>query len=151
MNPDALTTATRVFETSRPTTKASRMTIPVTPVTPAMPARSSACDPVSAPTPWIIPTPNAVFGPYWVAWTEGVCSWPWIRAWSRSEEHTSELQSQSNLVCRLLLEKKKTNQDATQSQIWNTVFCSKTTTNIKTTETIQSKTNKNCHGRNNRC
>src|SRR5256886_13679442 len=28
----------------------------------------------------------------------------------RSEEHTSELQSQSNLVCRLLLEKKKTSQ-----------------------------------------
>src|SRR2546430_5152808 len=27
--------------------------------------------------------------------------------WPRSEEHTSELQSQSNLVCRLLLEKKK--------------------------------------------
>src|SRR2546430_11836297 len=27
--------------------------------------------------------------------------------WHRSEEHTSELQSQSNLVCRLLLEKKK--------------------------------------------
>src|SRR2546430_6892660 len=30
--------------------------------------------------------------------------WPARR---RSEEHTSELQSQSNLVCRLLLEKKK--------------------------------------------
>src|SRR2546430_10709081 len=29
------------------------------------------------------------------------------RARHRSEEHTSELQSQSNLVCRLLLEKKK--------------------------------------------
>src|SRR2546430_10555898 len=29
------------------------------------------------------------------------------RFWYRSEEHTSELQSQSNLVCRLLLEKKK--------------------------------------------
>src|SRR2546427_12132056 len=29
------------------------------------------------------------------------------RAQARSEEHTSELQSQSNLVCRLLLEKKK--------------------------------------------
>src|SRR2546430_10029504 len=29
-----------------------------------------------------------------------------INARSRSEEHTSELQSQSNLVCRLLLEKK---------------------------------------------
>src|SRR5205085_3143103 len=29
------------------------------------------------------------------------------RGAARSEEHTSELQSQSNLVCRLLLEKKK--------------------------------------------
>src|SRR5438270_10194766 len=29
--------------------------------------------------------------------------------WPRSEEHTSELQSQSNLVCRLLLEKKNKN------------------------------------------
>src|SRR5438270_5549717 len=29
----------------------------------------------------------------------------------RSEEHTSELQSQSNLVCRLLLEKKKNKQE----------------------------------------
>src|SRR5438093_8520605 len=28
-------------------------------------------------------------------------------AWRRSEEHTSELQSLTNLVCRLLLEKKK--------------------------------------------
>src|SRR2546427_799016 len=35
-------------------------------------------------------------------WMTG--AWPSI--W-RSEEHTSELQSQSNLVCRLLLEKKK--------------------------------------------
>src|SRR2546427_6702294 len=32
---------------------------------------------------------------------------PQPRAHQRSEEHTSELQSQSNLVCRLLLEKKK--------------------------------------------
>src|SRR2546427_6623669 len=32
-----------------------------------------------------------------------------FRLSSRSEEHTSELQSQSNLVCRLLLEKKKQN------------------------------------------
>src|SRR2546427_7895620 len=30
----------------------------------------------------------------------------------RSEEHTSELQSQSNLVCRLLLEKKKNEQSS---------------------------------------
>src|SRR2546427_8497632 len=37
----------------------------------------------------------------------------WLR---RSEEHTSELQSQSNLVCRLLLEKKKT----IQTSLFNT-------------------------------
>src|SRR2546430_7702560 len=34
----------------------------------------------------------------------------------RSEEHTSELQSQSNLVCRLLLEKKK-NVDANRANV----------------------------------
>src|SRR5438093_1730038 len=33
-----------------------------------------------------------------------------VRATSRSEEHTSELQSLTNLVCRLLLEKKKDTQ-----------------------------------------
>src|SRR3989454_7309057 len=37
-------------------------------------------------------------------------------AWvSRSEEHTSELQSPCNLVCRLLLEKKKKNIKRTQT------------------------------------
>src|SRR2546427_8928060 len=34
---------------------------------------------------------------------------------ARSEEHTSELQSQSNLVCRLLLEKKKKNSQTIQN------------------------------------
>src|SRR2546427_6018438 len=37
-----------------------------------------------------------------------VSSFPVSVASMRSEEHTSELQSQSNLVCRLLLEKKNT-------------------------------------------
>src|SRR2546430_8906920 len=35
---------------------------------------------------------------------------------ARSEEHTSELQSQSNLVCRLLLEKKKKRADDNEHQ-----------------------------------
>src|SRR2546427_2175259 len=35
----------------------------------------------------------------------------------RSEEHTSELQSQSNLVCRLLLEKKKTIQNSSHRHL----------------------------------
>src|SRR2546430_6902443 len=50
----------------------------------------------------------------------GATTWRWW--WRdepdpRSEEHTSELQSQSNLVCRLLLEKKKRHQlqDSTPS------------------------------------
>src|SRR2546430_3101340 len=38
-----------------------------------------------------------------------------LRPADRSEEHTSELQSQSNLVCRLLLEKKKTKQKPQKS------------------------------------
>src|SRR2546430_9084580 len=38
---------------------------------------------------------------------ESSCARAWRSVSSRSEEHTSELQSQSNLVCRLLLEKKK--------------------------------------------
>src|SRR5688572_31047133 len=41
---------------------------------------------------------------------------------ARSEEHTSELQSQSNLVCRLLLEKKKNKQNvhrySTIGRLW---------------------------------
>src|SRR2546427_6500556 len=40
----------------------------------------------------------------------------------RSEEHTSELQSQSNLVCRLLLEKKKLTSAA--SGLCSSFFCS---------------------------
>src|SRR2546430_5468935 len=41
-----------------------------------------------------------------------------LAGFRRSEEHTSELQSQSNLVCRLLLEKthKKTNSSNSQLQ-----------------------------------
>src|SRR5688572_31609564 len=39
----------------------------------------------------------------------------------RSEEHTSELQSQSNLVCRLLLEKKKKKQNHTQITLTNKI------------------------------
>src|SRR6266567_1092571 len=40
--------------------------------------------------------------------TDDVCTHAYAKlSDGRSEEHTSELQSQSNLVCRLLLEKKK--------------------------------------------
>src|SRR2546430_11524950 len=41
---------------------------------------------------------------------------PRIEVVARSEEHTSELQSQSNLVCRLLLEKKNDDTDPQPEQ-----------------------------------
>src|SRR5690606_41078644 len=41
--------------------------------------------------------------------SQNVCSWC-CQTSARSEEHTSELQSRENLVCRLLLEKKKKEQ-----------------------------------------
>src|SRR2546430_3479000 len=44
--------------------------------------------------------------PCWLILPCAPAKWTSHRS-SRSEEHTSELQSQSNLVCRLLLEKKK--------------------------------------------
>src|SRR5688572_32731250 len=40
-------------------------------------------------------------------WTAATWERRFSNGMERSEEHTSELQSQSNLVCRLLLEKKK--------------------------------------------
>src|SRR2546430_10477754 len=40
----------------------------------------------------------------------------------RSEEHTSELQSQSNLVCRLLLEKKKNYQSSKRRQSYTQLY-----------------------------
>src|SRR2546427_7402620 len=55
------------------------------------------------PTPGPRPAAHRPPGP-------GACVHAWPGRWLpcvRSEEHTSELQSQSNLVCRLLLEKKK--------------------------------------------
>src|SRR5690554_6972640 len=47
--------------------------------------------------------------PYRPAFPVRPLSGPAVRLPARSEEHTSELQSRPHLVCRLLLEKKKTN------------------------------------------
>src|SRR2546430_12830145 len=49
-----------------------------------------------------LPNPPADCLPWYPSRRPGLAHEP-----ERSEEHTSELQSQSNLVCRLLLEKKK--------------------------------------------
>src|SRR5256886_5983303 len=56
-----------------------------------------------AQKPWIVPIPG----------TTNPTSTHLLATTNRSEEHTSELQSQSNLVCRLLLEKKKQINSAT--------------------------------------
>src|SRR5256886_8951198 len=64
---------------------------------------------------------------------------------ARSEEHTSELQSQSNLVCRLLLEKKKISTPYTPDPpekcncviqtifAFHSVFCMLTSMDVSTT------------------
>src|SRR5258708_8849801 len=52
-----------------------------------------------------VPTSSAWYSSSRTAWKPN--SPATISIWSRSEEHTSELQSPDHLVCRLLLEKKK--------------------------------------------
>src|SRR2546427_8209373 len=57
----------------------------------------------------LVPAILSMFGDK-IFWPGGLGLWRKKKAKGssyRSEEHTSELQSQSNLVCRLLLEKKK--------------------------------------------
>src|SRR5438270_7880106 len=73
--------------------------------------------------------PRSTLFPYTTLF-RSICSWEYKRSeyplrslgcWSslrfRSEEHTSELQSQSNLVCRLLLEKKNNHATRTRNRI----------------------------------
>src|SRR2546430_12410413 len=51
----------------------------------------------------------------------------------RSEEHTSELQSQSNLVCRLLLEKKKASSTSSERRECDTLLVSSMYSVVDTT------------------
>src|SRR2546427_7394328 len=71
---------------------------------------SDVCSSDLASSPW----PQAIiwFEVHTVSWSPFHAA---SVAW-RSEEHTSELQSQSNLVCRLLLEKKKS--PCTSASLW---------------------------------
>src|SRR3972149_9515679 len=67
--------------------------------------------------------PRSTLFPYTTLFRSLCCTVQWMNCshsviWTapRSEEHTSELQSQSNLVCRLLLEKKKNNTNTTNKE-----------------------------------
>src|SRR2546422_6012076 len=62
--------------------------------------------------------------PVWIPGGGSVETWEWTAKLdyvycylSRSEEHTSELQSRLHLVCRLLLEKKKTSAGHTSKRV----------------------------------
>src|SRR5687768_18281016 len=83
------------------------------------------------------PPPRSTLFPYTTLFRSRSCTLRSLRAWpaicfigglrtqptnkTRSEEHTSELQSRLHLVCRLLLEKKKNTADVatTEDQIRN--------------------------------
>src|SRR5436305_15317605 len=62
--------------------------------------------PISNTATWVPRTSWSASARRWSAATSNPVTW--LRQTSRSEEHTSELQSRPHLVCRLLLEKKKT-------------------------------------------
>src|SRR2546430_3189482 len=84
--------------------------------------RSSADDRSMLPAlferPWkILPPPTTT-----AISTPRSCTFLISSATERSEEHTSELQSQSNLVCRLLLEKKKNQNSNENSSLNDTTF-----------------------------
>src|SRR5690606_41663952 len=89
------TTLFRSLPGTTPSATASPMSVfPCICPRPCPPSRPTCCWPTSSPAPW--------------------------SAWHRrSEEHTSELQSRENLVCRLLLEKKKEN-DTQPYAMWTT-------------------------------
>src|SRR3712207_8397543 len=55
--------------------------------------------------------------------TVGVIPTPGVAYLTRSEEHTSELQSRQYLVCRLLLEKKKNKKQILSLHRYNVVAC----------------------------
>src|SRR5690606_41780493 len=72
----------------------------------------SATAPAPTPSPAVrrsTSRPSTGARSTWVRSVSTCCGrrWPDERTRPRSEEHTSELQSRENLVCRLLLEKKK--------------------------------------------
>src|SRR5256886_13921781 len=80
---------------------------PAPPAPAALPAPAPCDDPSSPP-----PGPEPLAKGFWtflpqLAIATGTAIPTNAASHVRSEEHTSELQSQSNLVCRLLLEKKK--------------------------------------------
>src|SRR5690242_21500556 len=71
-------------------------------------SRSDPPAPVTLPPPPQAPLPEPVkFEPHWPEEDDEETSALPSALPARSEEHTSELQSHVNLVCRLLLEKKK--------------------------------------------
>src|SRR2546426_7655074 len=84
--------------------------------TPCGPRKSGMPDSVEIPAPvnaTIRLDPSTQPRTLWMSWVIGSNArpdnsrFPQQALLSRSEEHTSELQSPCNLVCRLLLEKKK--------------------------------------------
>src|SRR5436190_11630297 len=71
---------------------------------------------------------------YWLGWNRAHRWAPCTVGSARSEEHTSELQSHSDLVCRLLLEKKKKKTHYKKIELMKQQDCSNVT-EIKSADT----------------
>src|SRR5690606_40895205 len=73
----------------------------------AMQVPSSSSSTGTLPDGFFFSISALMFSPFWISSSTYSTSMPFSARKIRSEEHTSELQSRENLVCRLLLEKKK--------------------------------------------
>src|SRR2546430_8971297 len=89
---------------------------------------------------------TTLFRSRWLARSRRAASGWWCRprpaARPRSEEHTSELQSQSNLVCRLLLEKKNEIRRAAAltHYHWNHIACTVAVSLLPTADNLTAYT-----------
>src|SRR2546427_3569322 len=73
---------------------------------------------------------NSRLGPRTLSWFAYTRTY-W--GYARSEEHTSELQSQSNLVCRLLLEKKKIRRYNIMTTTWRPTMRTRSSVTLRNT------------------
>src|SRR5262249_62012700 len=108
-HPPPSATSTLLFSTPPPPPRPPPLPLPAALPTGPPPSEPAASEPAPAEAAPAEPAPPAGADQ---AQLDALDAAETSSYWDRSEEHTSELQSLTNLVCRLLLEKKKTHNNA---------------------------------------